>query len=80
MKVKKRELNLLYGYIYNQRSRYEDDVRQLQTYIRYNRIDVIDCTELICAIERLNTFKQVTSDLMLLLNLRELKECEDVEK
>ena len=70
--MKKHELNLLYNYIYNNRYRLENEVRQLQQNIRYRPVDVIDCSELACAIERLNTFKQTTKDIMKLLSLSEI--------
>lgn len=71
--MKKNEMALVYNYIYNEQQRYEDELRQLQTNIRYRRIDVSDCTELICAIERLNTFMQVTRNIMTLLKMKEIE-------
>lgn len=76
--MKKNEMALVYNYIYNEQQRYEEELRQLQTNIRYRRIDVSDCTELTCAIERLNTFMQVTRNIMTLLKMKEL-ETDDVE-
>ncbi len=61
---------LLCSYIYNNRVELEHEVRQLQNNIRFRKIDVADCMELICALQRLETFKEVTSQIMLLLKLK----------
>lgn len=62
-----KEIGLLFAYIYNNRVRLEDDVRQLQANIRFRKIDSVDCVELMLATERLNTFKEVTDNIRLLL-------------
>ncbi len=72
--MKKVEIATVCGYIYNNRIRYEEEVRQLQQNIRYRKIDVVDCIELACAIERKNTFEQTTKDILQLLKLVELEE------
>lgn len=72
--MKKVEIALVYNYIYNQQLAYEQEVRQLQTNLRYRPVDVVDCSELSCAIERLNTFMTVTRQIMQLLKLVELDE------
>lgn len=74
--MRKNELNLLYSYIYNQQSRYEQEIRQAQTNIRYRKIDIVDCFELMCCIERYNTFIQVSRDILQLLNIVEKNESE----
>lgn len=66
-----KEILILCSYIYNNRCRYEREVQQRQTNIRYREIDVVDCIELACSIERLNTFKEVTKDIRALLKLCE---------
>lgn len=71
LKMRKNELSLLYSYIYNQQSRYEQEIRQSQTNIRYRKIDIVDCFELMCCIERYNTFMQVSRDILQLLNIVE---------
>ena len=65
--MKQSEFNVLYSYLYNNVTELEDTVRQLQINIRYRHIDVTDCFELACAIERLNTFRQVSDDIRKLL-------------
>lgn len=73
----KKEKVLLYSYIYNQRQQLEAELLQAQTNIRYRRMDVVDCTELTCIIERLNTFNQLSNDIMNLLRLTERYEDEE---
>lgn len=69
--MRKTELSLLYSYICNQQSRYEQEIQQLQTNIRYRKIDIVDCFELMCPIERYNTFMQISRDILQLLNIVE---------
>lgn len=69
--MRKTELSLLYSYICNQQSRYEQEIQQLQTNIRYRKIDIVDCFELMCCIERYNTFMQISRDVLQLLNIVE---------
>lgn len=57
--MKKSELSLLYSYILNNRIRLKSD----------REIDVVDCIELACSIERYNTFKEITNQIKALLNL-----------
>ena len=60
------------AYIYNNRIRLEDNVRQLQANVRFRKIDMTDCFELLVAQTELETFKEVTNQLRLLLNLSSL--------
>lgn len=69
--MRKTELSLLYSYICNQQSRYEQEIQQLQTNLRYRKIDTVDCFELMCCIERYNTFMQISRDVLQLLNIVE---------
>lgn len=65
------ETMLLLSYIYNLRVQCEEDVRELQSNIRFRNVYVSDCTELTCAIQRLETVKEVTEHILLLLKLGE---------
>lgn len=65
-----KEKMLLCSYIYNNRVQLEHEVHQLQNNIRFRRVDVADCVELICALQRLDTFKEVTNHVMMLLKLK----------
>lgn len=67
--MKQSELSLLYSYIYNNRIRLKNDIRQMQTNLRYREIDVVDCFELALAVERYNTFKETTNQIKLLLKI-----------
>ena len=64
------EIHLICSYIYNNRVQLEQEVRQLQNNIRFRNIDVADCVELICALQRLESFKEVTDHIMILLKLK----------
>lgn len=63
------ELSRVYSYIFNNQLKLEDNVKQLQANIRYRKIDILDCIELACALQELETFKEVTKDIRILLNL-----------
>ncbi len=65
-----KELTLLCSYIYNNRVQLEHEVLQLQNNIRFRKIDVADCVEMICALQRLETFKETTNHIMILLKLK----------
>ncbi len=67
------EFSILYAYLYNNQVELEKEVQQLQTNLRYRSIDVTDCVELACAMERLNTFKEVSQDIRSLLNIFDKK-------
>lgn len=58
-------------YIYNNRVRLEQEVQQLQNNIRFRNISIADCVEMICAIQRLDTFKETTEHIKILLKLGE---------
>lgn len=60
---------LLLAYFYNNRCRLEDEVKQLQTNVRFRKIDITDCVELACAIQRLETFSEVTRHVLALLKI-----------
>ena len=72
--MNKVEINLVYNYIYNHRQRLDEELRQQQANLRYRKIDIVDCIETACLIERLNTFRQTTKDILQLLKLVELDE------
>lgn len=67
--MRQNELALIMAYIYNNQVRLEDNVRQLQSNVRFRRIDFADCVELLIAQQQLETFKEVTDDIRSLLNL-----------
>lgn len=63
LKMRQKEIDLLYQYLWNQFSYLEQDVQQLQQNVRYRHIDAVDCLELCLALERLNAFKQFSADV-----------------
>lgn len=67
--MKNKEVELLWRYFINNLTALEQEVQQLQQNLRYRRIDTVDCHELALAIERLNTFRKVSNDILLLLRL-----------
>ena len=67
--MKNKEVELLWRYFINNLTAMEQEVQQLQQNLRYRRIDTVDCHELALAIERLNTFRKVSNDILLLLRL-----------
>ena len=64
------EKRLLLAYIYNNRCRLENNVRQLQLNIRYRHIDSMDAVEVLYALQELENFNQITKDILLLLKLK----------
>lgn len=67
--MRQSELALIMSYIYNNRKRLEDNVRQLQANVRYRRIDLPDCVELLIAQQELETFLGVTNQIRAILNI-----------
>ena len=47
--MRQNEKDLLAQYIYNNYVRLEDQLNTLQNNIRFRKIDVVDCVELLCA-------------------------------
>lgn len=68
--MKQKEIELLYEYFLNQLTYLEQDVQKLQQSVRYRRIDAVDCLELCLALERLEAFKNFSSNVIQLLKLR----------
>ena len=68
--MNQKELSLLLSYIYNNRIRLEDEVSQLQSNVRFRKVDVTDCLELLVALTQLETFKEITDQVLMLLELK----------
>lgn len=64
-----KEILILMSYIYNIRCRAEDEVVELQRNIRFRKADVVDCSELSSAIVRADTVREITENILILLNL-----------
>lgn len=72
--MRQNEKDLITRYIYNNRVRLENNVHQLQSNIRFRNIDTVDCIELLLAKQELDTFKEVSNHIRLLLKLNERNE------
>ncbi|MBO7695322.1 MAG: hypothetical protein J6T10_22085 [Methanobrevibacter sp.] len=59
-----RERILLFSYVYNNTLELENEVRQLQSNVRYRRIDSADIYELLVAQIRLETFKEISEHII----------------
>ena len=68
-----KEKTLIYSYIITNKTQLENNVRQLQSNVRFRDIDIPDCVELIVALQRLQTFNEVTSHILMLLRLQPYK-------
>lgn len=72
--MREKEKALIFSYILSQQKNLEDELQQLQSNIRYRKIDVVDCVEMICVIERLNSFYRFSRDVIALLNLSDMED------
>lgn len=64
-----KERDLLYSYIYSNYTQLESEIITLQNNLRFRHIDVSDCMEYIVALQRFDTFKEVTHHIRELLSL-----------
>lgn len=60
----------LMEYILFEMTRLEQDVQHLRQNLRYRDVDVVDCMELMLALERLVVFKRFSGNVIQLLKLR----------
>lgn len=74
--MREREIVLLMQYIMNNQQRLEEELRELQNNLRYRKVDVNDCVELMLCKERFETFTRVTKDIVALLHLGTYKDFE----
>lgn len=58
---------LLYSYIYNNRLQLENEVKQLQSNVRFRRIDTADCFELLVALLRQECFIEISEHILYLI-------------
>ena len=68
------EVEMLLEYIIFETTRLEQDVYQLRQTIRYRDVDVVDCLELMLALERLAAFKNFSANVIQLLKLRDISD------
>lgn len=69
--MRQSEIELLMAYIVNEESRLENDVIELTNRVRFRRVDINDCVELIVAINRLDNFREFALIVIRLLRLGE---------
>lgn len=67
--MNQKEITLLMAYIYNNTDRLESEVSQLQSNVRFRKIDSADSMELTKSLIYLEAFKDITKDIRCLLNL-----------
>lgn len=72
--MRQNEKDILTMYIYNNTIRLENNVKQLQANLRFRNIDTVDCIELMLAKQELDTFKEVTKHIRILLKLNKWSE------
>ena len=57
----------LMEYLYNKENYYYNDVEQLERNVHYRRADPVDHLEMVMAQTRLQTFREVSSDILKIL-------------
>lgn len=67
--MKLSEKDLLWAWITNETMRIENELTELRNRIRFRRIDVTDCVELMLMLQRYEDFKEFALILIRLLNL-----------
>lgn len=63
-----KERELYSAYVYNMRSQLEDDIKQLQANIRWRKVSVVDCLELIIAQTRYDDFCEFVHNMNGIIN------------
>lgn len=67
--MNQKDITLLLSYIYNNQCRLEKEVSQLQTNVRFRRIDSADSMELTKSLIYLEAFNEITTNIRCLLKL-----------
>lgn len=67
--MKLTEKELLWAWITNEQIRIENELTELRNRIRFRRIDISDCIELMLTLQRYEDFKDFALVLIRLLNL-----------
>lgn len=74
--MREKEIILIYQYIMNRQLAIEDELRELQQRMRFRNASINDSIEYILIKQRLETFIEVTSDIVTLLKLNNYKDFE----
>ena len=69
--MRQSEKDLINQYLYNNYIRLENNIKQLQSNIRFRNIDYVDNFELILALKEFETFKEISKHIRILLKLNE---------
>lgn len=67
--MKQSEKDLLWAWLTNEEIRIENELTELRNRIRFRRIDITDCIELMLTLQRLEDFRDFAIILIRLLNL-----------
>ena len=67
--MRKNEIEIIMTYLYNNRCRLEDEVHKLQANVRLRNISLTDLAELMYATAYRDAFKEISGDIVNLLNL-----------
>ena len=67
--MRQTEIELLMAYIVNEEARIENELIELRNRIRFRRIDVADCVEIMLTLQRLEDFREFALTVIRLLNL-----------
>lgn len=67
--MKLTEKELLWAWITNEQIRIENELTELRNRIRFRRIDISDCIELMLTLQRYEDFKDFALVLIRLLNM-----------
>ena len=68
-----KERELILAYIVNQDFRLEEECRELQARLRFRRVGIEDCVELMLAKQRYDDFQEFALVILRLLHLDSLK-------
>lgn len=68
--MRRSEIELLMAFIVNEEARIENELIELRNRIRFRRIDVADCVELMLTLQRLEDFRDFALVVIRLLKLR----------
>ena len=67
--MRQKEIELIYAYIFNQRSFIVEDINRLKQSLQFRDFTNYDCLELALALNRLVVFDEVTGQICGLLGL-----------
>lgn len=66
-----KEKTLIKSYLVSEDFRKSEEIRELQSRVRFRKIDIVDCIELALCIERYDSFKEFSRCIHRLLEMGE---------